>query len=75
VAYTMLLKRDKRSGIYRFRLQVPDDLRDAGLLGWEITRSLKTTNLAEAKRRYPAVLAWMTPSTTTLFFVRRGDNL
>jgi integrase len=58
VAYTMLLKRDKRSGIYRFRLQVPDDLRNAGLLGWEITRSLRTTSLAEAKRRYPAVLAW-----------------
>jgi hypothetical protein len=54
----MLLKRDKRSGIYRFRLQVPDDLRNAGLLGWEITRSLRTTNLAEAKRRYPAALAW-----------------
>jgi integrase len=56
VAYSMLLKRDRRSGRYHFRLQVPDDLRQ--LLGWELKRSLGTTNLAEAKKRYPAALEW-----------------
>ena len=52
----MLLKREKRSGRYHLRMQVPDDLRP--LLGWEIKRSLMTTDLREAKRRYPAALEW-----------------
>ena len=58
MAYAMLLKRDKNSGRYHFRLQIPDALRPYMGGRWEIKRSLDTTRLAEAKRRYPVVLEW-----------------
>jgi integrase len=58
MAYAMLLKRDKASGRYHFRLQIPDNLRPYLGGRWEIKKSLETTNLADAKRRYPVVLEW-----------------
>jgi hypothetical protein len=56
MAHTMLLRRDKRSGRYHFRLRVPDDLRT--MRRWELKRSLGTTDLREAKLRYPQALEW-----------------
>jgi integrase len=46
----------RRHGTIWYRLQVPAKLRP--LLGWEITRSLKTEDMEEAKRRAPAVAMW-----------------
>jgi hypothetical protein len=46
----------RRHGTIWYRLQVPPKLRP--LLGWEITRSLKTADWDEAKSRAPAVATW-----------------
>lgn len=46
----------RRHGTIWYRLQVPSKLRP--LLGWEITRSLKTDDWDEAKSRAPAVAMW-----------------
>jgi integrase len=46
----------RRHGLIWYRLQVPAKLRP--LLGWEITRTLKTADMDEARRRAPAVAMW-----------------
>ena len=38
------------SDVYYFRKAVPDDLREE--IGWEVKRSLKTKDPAEARRRH-----------------------
>src|SRR5687767_15954049 len=50
MGYSYLLHRHPRSGVYRFRRAVPDELRD--IIGKrEIKVSLRTTDFATAKRR------------------------
>src|SRR5688572_12573985 len=53
MGYSYLLHRHPRSGVYRFRRAVPDELRD--IIGKrEIKISLRTTDFAVAKRRAAA---------------------
>lgn len=47
--------RDKKSGVYYFRKQVPEDLRP--ILGWEEKWSLRTKDPVEAKERHAAKAA------------------
>lgn len=46
----------RRHGAIWYRLQVPAKLRP--WLGWEVTRSLKTADWDEARRRAPSVAMW-----------------
>jgi hypothetical protein len=46
----------RRHGVIWYRLQVPEKLRP--LLGWEITKTLKTSDWEEARARAPAVAMW-----------------
>jgi integrase len=46
----------RRHGVIWYRLHVPEKLRP--LLGWEIKKTLKTTDMDEARRRAPAVVMW-----------------
>jgi hypothetical protein len=46
----------RRHGTIWYRLQVPANLRP--LLGWEITKTLKTNDMDIARQRAPAVAIW-----------------